>query len=563
MRSYPEPFRPRASFPFAVIGTCALLLLTGCAAGPGLAWPLLVAVLLLFFINCRPPFDRDRVDEFLLRTLLFSSGSSSGGSTTIPCTGSQDFTQSFDLSMVDLDATGAGFEVAGALANSKFARNVAGIGDFNGDGIGDLGITASYDPATDEGRVYIIFGRSGSGGDLDASTMTTAEGIHIEGPIASSYVGYDSVNAAGDVNGDGFDDILIGNTIPGAYTGEVYLIFGTAATTNISTTGLTTATGVLFQGTAGSQYTGESVTDVGDINGDGVDDFAIGAYNGASGNGEARVVYGKSSGFTTTPVSVTAITGTEGFTITGNSGGNQMSRAMAGIGDINGDGIDDMILGARFRNGSDGSAYVIYGKSGTRSDIMLSSLSAADGYELTGPANQWGQGVGGGGDFNGDGQLDIAVSSQEYNGTAGQIAVLYGDVGALTLSGLSSSQGFTLDGTSSEHAGTDISLAGDVNGDGLADLLVGAYEADISALNSGAAHLVFGRSDMPSSGTALGGYIGGTGGIRIEGPALNRNMGDDVDLADINGDNCADIILGGEDATGVGAAFVIFGGQQQ
>jgi hypothetical protein len=136
-------------------------------------------------------------------------------------------------------------------------------------------------------------------------------------------------------------------------------------------------------------------------------------------------------------------------------------------------------------------------------------------------------------------------------------------VGALTLSGLSSAQGFTLDGTSSEHAGTDISLAGDVNGDGLADLLVGAYEADITALNAGAAHLVFGRSGIPSSGAALGSYTGGSGGIRIEGPALNRDMGDDVDLADINGDNCADIILGGEDTTGVGAAYVIFGGQQQ
>jgi hypothetical protein len=173
-------------------------------------------------------------------------------------------------------------------------------------------------------------------------------------------------------------------------------------------------------------------------------------------------------------------------------------------------------------------------------------------------------GLDGDGDFNGDGQPDIAIGNNRGNSFDGRIAVLYGDVGTINPNSPASGQGFTLDGVSAsgEYAGGSLSISGDVNGDGLRDLIVGAYGANNSAYQSGSAYLIFGRSDIPNTGATLAAYANGTDGIRIDGSLPSGNLGWSTHLGDVNGDTCADIILG-QPYNGNGRAFVIFGGSVQ
>ena len=160
------------------------------------------------------------------------------------------------------------------------------------------------------------------------------------------------------------------------------------------------------------------------------------------------------------------------------------------------------------------------------------------------------------GDFNGDGIPDFTIGSYATVGE-GKTALLFGDVGTADLGTLTTDQGLVLSGGSTnERSGYDLALADDVNGDGLADLFIGAYQASNSTTQSGSAYLVFGRSD-PLTATDLSSYTGGATGIRIDGANNNHLLGQSVATGDVNGDGCADLIVG---ATNASKAYVVFGG---
>ena len=163
------------------------------------------------------------------------------------------------------------------------------------------------------------------------------------------------MSSAGDINNDGYDDIIIGANEAdpnGDYSGESYVVFGKASGTysaSLELSSLNGTNGFVINGIDGIDYSGHSVSSAGDINNDGYDDIIIGAYyadpNGDD-SGESYVVFGKASGTYSASLELSSLNGTNGFVINGIDANDKSGDSVSSAGDINNDGYDDIIIGA-------------------------------------------------------------------------------------------------------------------------------------------------------------------------------------------------------------------------
>lgn len=311
----------------------------------------------------------------------------------------------------------------------------------------------------------------------------------------------------------------------------------------------------MINGIGSNDFAGYSVSGAGDVNGDGLDDVIIGAPNAA----ESYVVFGKVDSTTVDLASVAA--GTGGFVISGAWSG----KSVSGAGDVNGDGLDDVIVGAPGAVSFAGASYVVFGKTdGTA--VELTTVSAGTGgFAMNGIVigDSSGESVSGAGDVNGDGLDDVIVGAMRANSFAGESYVVFGkaDGTAVNLSAVvAGTGGFVIDGAVSlDRAGVSVSGAGDVNGDGLDDVIVGAYLADSSfGVTGGRSYVVFGKTD--GSAVDLSVIAAGTGGFVLNGIDDDDRTGRSVSNAgDVNGDGKSDLIVSAYRAnSGAGEAYVVF-----
>jgi hypothetical protein len=279
-----------------------------------------------------------------------------------------------------------------------------------------------------------------------------------------------AVNTAGDVNADGYDDVIVGsrrysNTL--YREGRVYLFYGSA-------NGLTTTVQWVQDGGNEGAGFGGAVASAGDVNGDGFDDVIIGASyhsNGQNDEGRAYVYLGSSAGLSTTAVWTQEIDVADAW----------YGYSVNSAGDVNTDGYDDVIVGAcLYTNGEtqEGAAYVYLGSATGPSATADWSVEADQAYAQMG----CGTPVSGVGDVNGDGYDDVLVGAQNYtNGESGegQVYLYFGSD-----TGLSVTPDWTVESNSIDAAfGWAVDAAGDVDGDGYADFLIGADEHDVGALD--------------------------------------------------------------------------------
>jgi hypothetical protein len=306
---------------------------------------------------------------------------------------------------------------------------------------------------------------------------------------------------------------------------------------------------VQIQGAVAGDHAGESVAPAGDVNGDGRDDVIVGAPD--NGAGAAYVVFGRPDQAT---VDLNSL-GSAGFPITGAASGDHAGASVDGVGDMNNDGKDEVIVGA---TGGSGVAYVVFGKA-TTTAVSLASLGS-QGFQISGAAGIGGE-VAGAGDVNNDGTPDVIVGSPSFDpppilkgAATGDAWVVFGKATttAVNLASLGGG-GFTIEGAATgDQAGYSVTGA-DVNNDGKSDLLVGARSTDNNIrTNSGSVYVVFGTNstatvDLNSLGTA---------GYRIDGDAASDFTGRTVaGIGDMNGDGKAEIVTGTE----TGKAYVVFG----
>ena len=211
-----------------------------------------------------------------------------------------------------------------------------------------------------------------------------------------------SVSGAGDVNGDGLDDVIIGAHYRDGNTGASYVVFGKTNNDIVQLSAIADDTdhaGFIIKGVDAIDHSGRSVSGAGDINGDGLDDLIVGARfadpNGATSSGASYLVFGKSDG-SAVELSLVEL-GINGFVINGAGGDDQSGRSVSGAGDVNGDGFDDLIVGADGANSNgvsnNGASYVIFG--GRGSDLARRGTTGADTLTGDGMANQL---IGGAGD---------------------------------------------------------------------------------------------------------------------------------------------------------------------
>ena len=492
------------------------------------------------------------------------------------------FAANFDLT--SLDGTN-GFRLVGpafsitlydieARYGGRFGFSVSSAGDINGDGFDDLIIGAPFSrlPFVSSGAAYVVYGQAGGFApsfdvvDLDGST-----GFQLRSGLFQATDGY-SVASAGDVNGDGLDDIMIGSSGSGGRS--VYVVFGstTEFSPDFNLTTLNGSTGfrIKLSGTDPDTL-GRSVSSAGDVNGDGFDDLLVSAdfadFSG-TGSGVAYVIFGKSGGFTAT-VDPSALTGSDGFSIGGGAAGDRLGFAVATVGDINGDGFDDVAIGApeADSNGArSGTVHVVFGHTGSfAANIDISSLDGTDGFQVKGASagDNLGMGVASAGDVNGDGFDDLILSAPgaQPNGTySGAAYVIFGNAGGfsadLDLSTLNGTNGFKMSGAAAgERLGSSVSSAGDINGDGFGDLIIGSNGVD--------AYVIFGKAAGFSANFDLS-ALDGSNGFKIDGEEPSGTGIAVSSAGDVNGDGFDDIMVGAPylpvgDASAVGASYVIFG----
>ncbi len=414
---------------------------------------------------------------------------------------------------VDPLATGASWTAESNQANAFFGAAVATAGDVNADGFSDVVVGAYFydNGQADEGRAFVYHG---SAAGLATTVAWTAESNQGSAEFGTS------VATAGDVNGDGFSDVIVGAVLYGndqANEGRAFVYHGSAG-------GLATSASWTAESNLGIARFGQSVATAGDVNGDGFSDVIVGAYgydNGQMNEGRAFAYHGSAAGLASGAA----------WTAESDQASANFGWSVATAGDVNGDGCADVAVGAYlYDNGQtdEGRTFVYHG----------SAAGLAANAAWTAESNQanasFGWSVATAGDVNGDGFSDTIVGAHLYeNGQTneGSAFVYHGSI-----AGLSTSASQTVEGNQTNaNLGSSVATAGDVNGDGFADVIVGAPLYDNVEANEGRAFVY--------RGSAAG--LVTTAIWKAESDQSNAHLGSSVATAgDVNGDGYSDVIAG-------------------
>ncbi|MFD1602082.1 HYR domain-containing protein [Flavobacterium artemisiae] len=456
-----------------------------------------------------------------------------------------------------------GFSIYGEVLSREAGFSVNTAGDINGDGINDLiiGAPGAYDSWYGKAKVYkaisgaayVVFGKkSGFSPNIDLGLLNGTNGFVIRNDIPSSnfpVTGYD-VSGAGDINGDGIGDFMLSDPYRhssyGTEVGHTYIIFGKNGgyPAELKISDLNGSSGFTFIGNENFGNPGISIDGIGDVNSDGFQDIAI--ISGGSGavDGKCYVIYGKANGFPAI-LRPFELNGANGFTIQGNAAIGKIGTTVAGLGDVNGDGISDIGMGS-YNNSGQVRKFIVFGRSSNfPTNFNISNLNGTNGFIIENTADPLipFDGVAKAGDLNNDGINDIAITGNHIIFGAASFPAVF------DLKNLNGTNGFKINNIGSQSY---FGYAGDFNGDHIDDYFVQTI---------GATYLFFGKKSWTAT-------INGTTAHNFR---INSEMFYHYSASyagDINNDGIGDLIIGNPyDAShsnfkvnyNPGKAYVVFG----
>ena len=396
------------------------------------------------------------------------------------------------IDLADADASFLGIKPA-AMA----ARQVYTAGDVNADGYDDFLITCWMCRGS-KGTAYLFLGRPGA--DWGQDYPLEEPDVRFIGENYNDRAGYYAATA-GDVNGDGYDDLLItavGDDEGGGFrAGQTYLILGRTDWGPLPLWFYLDQSDASFLGEAEGDAAGRSASGVGDIDHDGYADFVIGApFNDEVGTdaGKAYLLRGRQAADWGMDYGLAGADAS----FAGEAEGDQMGRRVSGAGDANGDGYDDFMVGASYNDQAApdaGKAYLFLGRPAADWGQAYPVAEADASFLGESAADQAGRRVSAAGDMNHDGLGDFIVSAPHNSRSApeaGASYLIYGrtDAGWGMDQALAEADVIYLGEAADDHAGYDLAPLGDMNGDGVDDLVLGAYGADVNGDQSGTTYVI-------------------------------------------------------------------------
>ncbi len=416
-----------------------------------------------------------------------------------------------------------GFLFIGESLKNEFGYSVNSAGDINGDEVEDFMVGA---PGVG-GATYVIFGSNnkshwGNGYLQVADWCDGLRGFVLKQESLDEGCG-SSVSSAGDINGDGLADMVIGApyarlSLGRLVAGKTYIIFGSANQTAWGNGAVDLSQlhdgrrGFVLEGEVARSESGFFVSGGGDVNGDGITDIIIGAPSSSTNSqiGYSYVIFGSRNinAWKNGTLKLSQLTdGVRGFVLVGENTGDWSGLGVNSVGDINGDGFADVLVGAPEAAGTAGKSYVIFGSSdrlawGNGTLALSRLMDGSHGFSLRGESliDQSGWAVANAGDVNSDEIADFVIGARGVSSYAGRSYVIFGSRntsnwgnGVLNLhQWIDGQRGFAMQGRKNEESGQAVGTAGDFNGDGIADLIVGA--PGISLL--GQSYVLFGGGSM-------------------------------------------------------------------
>ena len=429
----------------------------------------------------------------------------------------------------DIDLSAADAIILGEAYYDNAGYSLAVGGDFDRDGLADLAVGAMDGDyaGTDSGAVYVLQGPAAA-----ATTNVSSASAKLVGEDAGDYAGT-SVAWVGDMDADGYDDLLVGSQ-----AGRAYLVLGPV----VGELGLGSSDAELYG--SSSDMVGYAVAYAGDVDSDGYDDLLVGSLDD-----EAYLWYG--------PVYGTESSSGADVRFDADHSGDDVGTALASGGDVDGDGLNDVLVGAPGNDdagSSAGAAYLVLAPFSSterlrNADVIMQGESSHDDAGLS---------VALAGDVDGDGLPDLLVGAPgDDDGGSSAGAVYLVTAPSLGTWSLSSAIAKFWGEAAGDYAGFSVASAGDVDDDGLADFLVGAPLEASGGAEAGAAYLILGASSGGVElSSAVATFIGESGG---DGAGYSIVGGEDLD-----GDGLPELLVGApwqdSEDDNAGAVYLFEGG---